>query len=65
MKAASDVYAPLSGSITEVNERLKDDSAIVNRDAEGEGWLIKIQIENQDDSHLLDGSAYQNLISKK
>lgn len=44
VKAASDVYAPLSGEIVEVNTGLEDDPSKVNADAEGDGWFMKIKM---------------------
>jgi hypothetical protein len=44
VKAASDVYAPVSGSIVEVNTKLQDDPALVNSGAEAEGWFAKIKV---------------------
>lgn len=43
VKAASDLYAPLSGEIAEVNERLKEEPELVNQDPFGEGWMLKIK----------------------
>lgn len=45
-KAAADVYAPVSGVVVEVNQKLSDQSELVNRSAEGEGWLFKVKIED-------------------
>ena len=47
VKAAADVYAPISGDIVEVNNALEDDPEIVNRDAFGEGWIFKINVKNE------------------
>src|SRR6266480_2097015 len=46
VKAASDVYAPISGEITEVNEAIVDEPALVNRDPMGKGWFFKIRISD-------------------
>ena len=46
VKAASEVYAPVSGEIVEVNETLGDDPAQINRDAEGNGWFVKIRVSD-------------------
>jgi glycine cleavage system H protein len=43
VKAASDLYAPISGEVAEVNDRLKDEPELVNQDPFGEGWMIKIK----------------------
>ncbi|MGH6659447.1 MAG: glycine cleavage system protein GcvH [Sphingomicrobium sp.] len=52
VKAASDVYAPVSGEVTEGNAALADDPSLVNRDPEGEGWFFKLKLG---DRHELDG----------
>ena len=60
VKAASDVYAPVSGEITGTNDSLADDPALVNRSAESEGWLIRMKMS--DDSELdglMDAEAYK------
>ena len=63
VKAASDFYAPISGTIVAVNHQAKEDPALVNRDAEGEGWLLKIEANNPSElSELLDELQYKNII---
>jgi glycine cleavage system H protein len=49
VKAASDVYCPLSGEITDINKKIVDDPSIVNKDPESKGWFFKIKIKNQDE----------------
>ena len=62
-KAAADVYAPVSGEVIEINQKLCDFAEQVNRSAEGDGWLFKIRIENPVElTHLLDREAYRELI---
>ena len=46
VKAASDVYSPISGSVIEGNQAIADDPALVNRDPEGAGWFFKIELGN-------------------
>lgn len=46
VKAASDVYAPLSGKVVAVNEKLSQEPALVNRDCYGEGWLVKVEVKD-------------------
>ena len=46
VKAASDVYSPVSGEVTEGNQAVVDDSSLVNSDPEGEGWFFKIRLTN-------------------
>jgi len=64
VKAASDIYAPISGEIVEVNEAVQDDPALVNTDPYGEGWLFKIKAEDVSQlDALMDAEAYQSHIS--
>ena len=64
-KAAADVYAPVSGKITAINDELKAAPEIVNSEAEGRGWLFKVEIAQPDElASLLDAEAYQKLIKK-
>lgn len=48
VKAASDIYAPIDGKVLEVNEKLSDEAALVNQDAEKEGWIFRIRVSNPD-----------------
>ncbi|OQX90112.1 MAG: glycine cleavage system protein H [Candidatus Coatesbacteria bacterium 4484_99] len=62
VKAASDVYAPVSGEIVEVNEELEEDPEMINRDAMGDGWLLKIRLSNPDElEELLSEEEYEKL----
>lgn len=66
VKAVSDLYAPISGTVTEVNPVLEDDPMAINRDAFGEGWLIKIELSKPNElEQLLDASAYGSQIGQK
>lgn len=59
VKAASDVYAPVSGSVVEINENLDDDPGMVNTSAEGDAWFIKMEISDESDlKDLMDADAY-------
>ncbi len=59
VKAASDIYAPVSGAITEVNAVLNDKPELINQDAEGTGWILKIQIDDAEElDKLMDRDAY-------
>jgi glycine cleavage system H protein len=59
VKAASDVYAPLSGEIIETNSALEDSPELVNTDPYGDGWLFRMQIEDKSELNgLLDAEAY-------
>ncbi|HJQ18188.1 MAG TPA: glycine cleavage system protein GcvH [Allosphingosinicella sp.] len=60
VKAASDVYAPVSGEVVEANQALLDDPAIVNRDAQGEGWFFKLLLsDNHELNGLMSAEQYQ------
>lgn len=64
VKAASDVYSPVSGTVTEGNQALVDDPALVNRDPEGEGWFFKVQISGTGDlDGLMDKAAYDAFVA--
>ena len=59
VKAASDVYAPLTGEIVETNSALEDSPELVNTDPYGDGWLFRIQLEDTSElDGLLDAEAY-------
>ncbi len=60
VKAASDLYAPVGGTILEVNERLSANPELVNSDPLGEGWLIKVEAEGLPEG-LLDEEGYKKL----
>ncbi|MGV8923554.1 MAG: glycine cleavage system protein GcvH [Thermomonas sp.] len=63
VKAASDVYAPLSGKVLEVNEALSDKPETINEDAYGDGWLFTMSIDDAEQlNDLLDPDAYSELL---
>jgi glycine cleavage system H protein len=63
VKAVSDVYAPLSGEITAVNEAAKDSPEKINEDPYGEGWLVKVRLaDTAEVEALLDVEAYRQLL---
>lgn len=65
VKAASDVYAPVSGTVIEGNEALADNPALVNEDPEGEGWFFKLTLADTSElDSLMNDSAYQDYVSK-
>ncbi len=65
VKAASDVYAPVSGTVIEGNEALADNPALVNEDPEGEGWFFKLTLSDTSElDSLMNDSAYQDYVSK-
>lgn len=62
VKAAADVYMPLSGTITEVNDTLRNDPALANSDPLGAGWFFKVRLDNAADvDGLMDEAAYKAL----
>ena len=63
VKAASDIYAPLAGTIVEINETIVEDPAIVNSDAEGEGWFFRLELDDTDSfEELMDEEAYEEFL---
>ena len=65
VKAASDVYSPVSGNVLEGNAALVDDPSLVNSDAEGEGWFFKITLSDPSEVEaLMDETAYAAFVSK-
>jgi glycine cleavage system H protein len=61
VKAASDVYAPVSGEVTEGNAALADEPALVNSDPEGEGWFFKLRLADPSElDGLMDADAYKS-----
>ncbi len=64
VKAVSDMYAPISGKVVEVNSSLDDDPTMINRDPYGDGWIIKLEMSNKDElEELLDAEDYKKLSS--
>ena len=64
VKAASDVYAPVTGEVIAVNEELSGDPALVNRSAEADGWFMKLRVSNRTElDGLMDKAAYDKFIS--
>lgn len=64
VKAASDVYCPLAGEITEINEAITADPSLVNSDPMGAGWFFKLKLANAADADgLMDEEAYQRMIA--
>lgn len=63
VKAASDIYAPITGEIVEINEELEDSPELVNSDAFNDGWLFKIKADDASElANLLDAEGYQAAI---
>jgi glycine cleavage system H protein len=64
VKAASDVYAPITGEVTEVNESLAAEPALVNSDAAGKAWFFKVKFADRNElDGLMDEAAYQKHIA--
>ncbi|MBS1249140.1 MAG: Glycine cleavage system H protein [Chloroflexi bacterium] len=62
VKAAADIYMPVSGTVVEINEELADQPEVVNEDPYGAAWLLKIELSDPGElDDLLDAEAYQNL----
>jgi glycine cleavage system H protein len=64
VKAASDVYAPVSGEVVEGNQAVADDPALVNSDPEGEGWFFKVKLSDASElDGLMDEAAYRDFVA--
>ncbi|MGI6620053.1 MAG: glycine cleavage system protein GcvH [Bacillota bacterium] len=65
VKAVSDVYAPVSGTIVEVNEALNDSPELVNEDPYNEGWMVVIELSDPSElDNLMDSTAYQKMVEE-
>ena len=65
VKAASDVYAPIAGSVTAVNEDLADDPEKINNDPYGDGWIVRVRPSDDiDEGELLSPNDYQTLLDE-
>ena len=64
VKAVSDVYAPLSGLVEEVNDELPNSPEVINEDPYGEAWMIKLQIRDEDLDQLLSATDYAQHIGE-
>ena len=63
VKAASDVYAPASGEVTEANPAIADDPSVINRDPEGEGWFFKMRLSDPGELEgMMDEPAYREWV---
>jgi glycine cleavage system H protein len=66
VKAASDVYAPVSGTVIQINEALSDEPGMVNSEAEGAAWFIKLELSNPDElGDLMSPDAYKEHCEKE
>lgn len=65
VKTVSDLFLPVSGKVIEINPALNDKPELVNKDPYGEGWMVKISVDNPSEvNELLDGAAYSKLIGQ-
>jgi len=63
VKAVQDVYAPLTGRVTEVNDELPNSPEVVNQDPYGDGWMVRLEIEAKDELEELMGAAeYKEMV---
>jgi glycine cleavage system H protein len=63
VKAASDIYCPLSGKVLETNAALDTEPQVINTDAQGEGWIAKLELANPSEtSNLMDEAAYRSYL---
>jgi len=63
VKAASDIYAPVGGKVTEVNRKLEDNPSLINKDCYGKGWIAKIEVRDTDEStNLMSAEEYRNYL---
>ena len=66
VKSVSDVYAPVSGEVIEVNGKLEDEPALLNQDAFGDGWIARLRAtDNAEFAALLDAAAYEKIIAEE
>ena len=66
VKAASEVYAPVSGDVVEVNKELEGDPALVNREAEGAAWFMKVKLKDKAElADLMDKAAYDKFVAEQ
>ncbi|MGD0073743.1 MAG: glycine cleavage system protein GcvH [Candidatus Binataceae bacterium] len=64
VKAVSDIYAPVSGTVTEINQELVESPEMVNEDPYGDGWLIKIRVADMVElDDLMDNDEYQEMLA--
>jgi glycine cleavage system H protein len=64
VKAVSDIYAPVSGTVVEVNQELPESPEMINEDPYGDGWLVKVKVSDPTElEDLLDGEEYDELVA--
>ncbi len=63
VKAASDIFAPMGGRVIEINRKLEDNPALINKDCFGKGWIAKIEIRDMDETtNLMNADEYRNYV---
>ncbi|MEI7998607.1 MAG: glycine cleavage system protein GcvH [Candidatus Omnitrophota bacterium] len=63
VKAASDIFCPVSGTVIEVNDKLEDNPALINKDCYGKGWIAKIEVKDLDEtSNLMSSDDYRTYV---
>jgi glycine cleavage system H protein len=63
VKAVSDIYAPLSGEVTAVNDAISESPEKINEDPYGDGWLVKVKLSDPSEAdQLMDAAAYKKLL---
>ena len=66
VKAVSDIYAPVSGKVLEVNDDLPDNPEMINEDPYGDGWMVKIEIERPDElEDLMTAAEYEHYVAEQ
>jgi len=66
VKSVSDVYAPVSGEVTAVNNKLEEEPALINQDAFGDGWIMKMRLANAGElKSLLSAADYEKLVKEE
>ncbi len=66
VKAVSDIYAPVSGTVVAVNEDLPESPEVVNEDPYGDGWLIKVKVSDPTDlDDLMDSAEYEEMVARE
>jgi len=66
VKAVSDVYAPVSGTVTEVNDDLSENTELVNEDCYGDGWMVKIELSDPTDlDELMTAAEYETFVQEQ
>jgi glycine cleavage system H protein len=66
VKAVSELFSPVTGEVAEVNSKLESEAGLINKDAYGEGWIIKIRVKDQSEiNKLLSAGDYNKLLEHK